>query len=363
MNDIVLITGSSGFLGSAICVDLARDHRVIGVDLRWPDDALKNAAPGVQWERTDIANNSSLEQLFSRIVKRHGRIDFIVHFAAFYDFEKDWHWEYERVNVKGMEHLIRMACDAGVRRLIFAGSIASLDPPLPDAVLNEKTPAGNLIPYSRSKAEGEALLKKNSFCLPSVVLRIGGVFSDWCELPPLYSLIRQWSQPGVLGRFMPGKGRSGFPFIHRKDLVYTLRRILQREKHLDRYEVLFAAPDTCTLYKDLYPIVRNCTKNACKASPIHLPHFLIRLFIQGKTMAAGLMAKQTYERTWMLKYLDKPFITDTRRSHEKIGWIPGEQFSIQKRIPIIMDRFHHQKRLWEKKNILRNQRQYLYTPD
>jgi hypothetical protein len=262
-----------------------------------------------------------------------------------------------------MEHLIRAACDAGVKRLIFAGSIASLDPPLPGEVLNEKTPAGNLIPYSRSKAEGEALLKKNSPCLPSIVLRIGGVFSDWCELPPLYSLIKQWSQPGILGRLIPGKGESGFPFIHRKDLVYTVRRILQREKHLDRFEVLFAAPETCTLYKDIYPVVRKCTLDTCKAQPIRLPHILIRFFIEGKTLAARLIGKQTYERTWMLKYLDKPFITDTTLSHKKIRWVPGRQFSVQERIPMIMKRFHQQNRLWEKKNILRNQRQYLYTDD
>jgi nucleoside-diphosphate-sugar epimerase len=363
MKDIVLVTGSSGFLGSALCVDLAKDHQVIGVDLRYPGSALRNAAPGVQWERTDIANKQAIQELCSKIVRIFGRIDLIIHFAAFYDFEKEWHWEYERVNVNGMEHLIQGACDTGVKRLIFAGSIASLDPPLPGNVLSEKTPAGNLIPYSRSKAEGEALLRKHSHRLPSIALRIGGVFSDWCELPPLYSLIKQWSQPGFLGRLMPGKGQSGFPFIHRKNLVYTVRRIIQREKHLDRFEVLFAAPENCTRYKDLYPIVRKCTHENANALPIHMPHTLIRLFIQCKTFAAKLIGKQTYERTWMLQYLDKPFVTDTTMSHEKIGWVPREEFSIQKRIPMIMDRFHHQGRLWEKKNILRNQRQYLYTPD
>ncbi len=363
MKDIVLVTGSSGFLGSAICANLARSYQVIGVDLRFPGRTLKDAAPGVEWQRTDIADKPSLERLFRRIVRKHGRIDVIIHFAAFYDFEKDWHWEYERVNVNGMEHLIRQACDAGVRRLIFAGSIASLDPPSPGEVLNEKTPAGTLIPYSRSKAEGEALLKKNSHCLPSIVLRIGGVFSDWCELPPLYSLIKQWTQPGILGRLMPGEGRSGFAFIHRADLVEIVHRILEREKDLDRFEVLFAAPETCTLYKDLYPMVRNCALKKVYAPPIHMPHGLIRLFIQSKLLTARLIGAQTYERTWMLKYLDRPFITDTGLSHKKIGWSPGGLFSIQQRIPIIMDHFYHHHRLWETKNILRNQRKYLYTPD
>lgn len=63
------------------------------------------------------------------------------------------------------------------------------------------------------------------------------------------------------------------------------------------------------------------------------------------------------------KIFEAPFLTDTILSHEKIGWAQREQFSVQARIPMIMDRFYNHNRLWEKKNILRNQRQYLYTDD
>jgi len=42
-------------------------------------------------------------------------------------------------------------------------------------------------------------------------MRIGGVFSDWCELPPLYSLIRMWSRRGPIGRCIPGVAKRASP--------------------------------------------------------------------------------------------------------------------------------------------------------
>jgi nucleoside-diphosphate-sugar epimerase len=61
MKHTIIVTGSSGYLGSAICVDLARDNRVIGVDTRIPSKALQKAAPNVQWEQADIADVKRLK--------------------------------------------------------------------------------------------------------------------------------------------------------------------------------------------------------------------------------------------------------------------------------------------------------------
>ena len=41
--------------------------------------------------------------------------------------------------------------------------------------------------------------------LPATVLRIGGAFSDWCELPPLYSLIKGWWGTSPLRRILVGR--------------------------------------------------------------------------------------------------------------------------------------------------------------
>jgi nucleoside-diphosphate-sugar epimerase len=54
MGHTILITGSSGFLGSALSVDLSRDNTLFGIDTRKPSEALREASFNVRWDRIDI---------------------------------------------------------------------------------------------------------------------------------------------------------------------------------------------------------------------------------------------------------------------------------------------------------------------
>ena len=71
------------------------------------------------------------------------------------------------------------------------------------------------------------MLAKQADALPGIVLRVAGAFSDWCELPPLYSLIKRWSGRGPSSRLVPGRGSSGFPYIHRDDVVRSVIRCVE----------------------------------------------------------------------------------------------------------------------------------------
>lgn len=64
MKRTILITGACGYLGSAICVDLARDSRIIAIDKRMPSQELRDAAPNVRWRLVDIADAINLNSAF-----------------------------------------------------------------------------------------------------------------------------------------------------------------------------------------------------------------------------------------------------------------------------------------------------------
>jgi len=360
---IVIVTGSSGFLGSAICVDLSRDHDIIGMDCREPSAALRRRAPDVQWLTMDISDQGGVKSFFDRLDADGRTVDFVLHMAAFYHFGQHWLPEYERVNVQGLRNILDGACRVRTRRFIFAGSIASLPPPGPGAVLSEKTSPGTATAYTKSKTIGEALLARYSERMPTLALRIGGVFSDWCELPPLYSLMKLWSKPHVMGRMIPGRGASGFPYIHRRDIVGCIRQIIQRHENLGPSEILFASPPGCTTHKELFGVIRRACGAHFNVAPIFISPTLARGFLVVKNQAKVILGRKRYERRWMMDYVDTPLVVDTAYTRGKLRWSPGPELSILNRMPILMRRFHEQQPTWELRNVQRNEGRYAYEED
>jgi nucleoside-diphosphate-sugar epimerase len=358
----VVITGSSGYLGSALCADLSGDHRVFGVDRRHPSAGLRQAASRAVWEKLDISDAEAVSKAFQRIALAYGGIDFVIHFAAYYHYGRRWRREYDLHNIQGTRNVIEAAYRAGTGRLIFAASIASLVPPPPGAALTEA--AGDMadFPYCKSKAAGERLCAERRDDLPAVVMRLGGVFSDWCELPPLYSLIRLWSNRGPIGRCIPGRGKTGFPYIHRDEVVRFVRRIIEKNDTLDRHEILFASEDGCTCHEDLFRPIRRLCGQGLSAGPIHVPPPLALLSLYLKLAANGLRFRQTYEQPWMLAYADRPLRVDTTCTRQKLGWSPKDEYCILNRLPALMENFRNHRRYWIARNIRRNEGKYEFEP-
>lgn len=359
----ILITGATGFLGSALCVDLSRDHLVFGVERRTPDPRLRRAAAGTAWEFADITDAPGVDALFERIVRSVGSIDVVLHFAAFYHFGYRWRAEYQAVNVDGTAHLLEAAARHRVGRFVFAGSIAALEPPTAGIVLTEGSTDGAGVAYARSKMMGEALLRRYAHRIPTLSLRIGGVFTDWCELPPLYSLIHLWSKPLPLGRMMPGRGGAGFPYLHRQDLVACVRRIVERTEAPSPHEVLLAAPDGCTRQVDLFPVVQAAMGRSPGLAPLCLSPACLRPFLWIAQHVKTISGRSVYEQPWMLDYADRPLVVDAARSHLRLDWRPRPGAGIVDRLPRIVHHFRTETLRWEHRNIRRNEGRYEYSPD
>ena len=79
---IVLITGSSGFLGQAITNGLKGRYRVIGFDL--PN--ARQTAKGTETVPVDLTSDDSVTKAVEEVRERgNGRIASVIHLAAYYD--------------------------------------------------------------------------------------------------------------------------------------------------------------------------------------------------------------------------------------------------------------------------------------
>ena len=205
------------------------------------------------------------------------------------------------------------------------------------------------------------MLTEASNDLPGIILRIGGAFSDWCELPALHSLIKLWSKPVFVSRMIPGHGKSGMPFIHRDDVVRIVRRCLEKHETLGSIETFLVSQHGATLHKELFPIIRQAAEKKAVTRPIYLPVMPARLGLYAKLFLGRLTGNLPYEKPWMLRYIDHPWVVDTEYTRRSLSWNCSPGLGICECLPRMLERFMKHPILWEERNTRRNERRYVYA--
>jgi len=108
----ILITGISGYIGTLLAPELARDHDVSGIDLLpsdWPTAV-----------QADLCDPDALPPIFAGI-------DVVLHLAADRRHEVEIGWEdLTNPNLIATARMYDAAHDAGVRRVIFASSMHTM---------------------------------------------------------------------------------------------------------------------------------------------------------------------------------------------------------------------------------------------
>ena len=151
----VLVTGASGFVGSALCGHLIeRGVTTTGVVRHFPT----NPVQGVDYQ---IVSGLSKSKLWNEILTG---VDVVVHCAArahvMRDSEKDPLAVYREVNVEGTRNLAEQAASCGIKRFVYISSIK-----VNGEETNERPFKADDIPapedsYGISKWEAEQVLQK-----------------------------------------------------------------------------------------------------------------------------------------------------------------------------------------------------------
>ena len=207
----VLVTGSSGYLGSQTVAGLAAraDLAVIALDVREPATRL----PGVAYEIADIRAPE-----VDAIVGRH-RPDVVVHLASIVTPGKNSNraFEYD-VDVNGTRNLLQACVSHGVRRLIVSSSGAAYGyhADNPEWLTEDDPVRGNdVFAYSCHKRLVEEMLADYRASHPEleqIVLRIGTILG-----PTVRNQITDlFEKPKILA--IAGSD-SPFVFIHDQDVV------------------------------------------------------------------------------------------------------------------------------------------------
>ncbi len=145
----IFLTGGSGFIGGGLAARLvARGDEVVGL-ARSDVAAAKLEGCGVQPARGDVLDPGSL-------VAGMAGCEFVFHVAGVNSHCPEDPDQLLRVNVEGPQNVIRAAAAAGIGRLVYTSSAASLGE-VGGTVATEDSPhrGSYLSVYDRSKHEGE----------------------------------------------------------------------------------------------------------------------------------------------------------------------------------------------------------------
>jgi nucleoside-diphosphate-sugar epimerase len=191
----VLVTGMSGLIGRALRVRLEGNYRLAALN--------RSAVDGVECHRVDIADLAAIRPAFDGV-------DVVVHLAAAARGTMPWD-EVLPYNVIGAYNVFEAARQAGVKRVVFASSGATVtgyerESPLAALVagrydevgafpvLTHETPTRPTTLYGCSKVWGETLARyyADVHRLSAICVRIGHVsaedrpldareYSVWCS--------------------------------------------------------------------------------------------------------------------------------------------------------------------------------------
>jgi dihydroflavonol-4-reductase len=166
--DKVLVTGASGFVGSAVARALVQAGFCVGVLLRAASNRTNIRDLDVEIFEGDMRDAASAAHAM-----RGAR--YLFHVAADYRLWALDPEEIVRTNCDGTQTLMRAALQAGVEKIVYTSSVATLKVSTNGDISDETTPlstAAAIGAYKRSKVMAEALVEQmiGEEHLPAVIV-------------------------------------------------------------------------------------------------------------------------------------------------------------------------------------------------
>lgn len=342
--EVVLITGCSGRIGFKACERFATAYDIVGFDV-----ILAGQLPEVEFMIVDIASDESVEEGLKKVQEKYGnKIASVIHLAAYYNFEGGSYHNYKRITVQGTQRLLRGLQKFEVGQFIFSSTMLVHAPCNVGEKITEDSTVEPKWAYPLSKVETEELIRKEHGKIPFVLMRIAGVYDDYCHSIPLSNQIQRIYENQLEGHLFSGDLTHGSSFVHMDDLIDALWRAVERRKMLPEDLVLLIGEEETLSYDELQHEMAHLIhgkewKTWRVPKPIaklgawtqdHLP-FLPRSFI----------------KPWMIDLADDHYALDTTRARELLGWTP--QHSLRTSLPVMIEGMKRDPFAWYDENKLR----------
>ena len=328
----ILVTGSSGRIGYPVAKRLAESFNVIGFDRRAPS----HPPPSAECLYVDLTSDESLRRGLQAIRDLHGNhIASVIHLAAYYDFSGEPSPLYENITVRGTERLLRMLRDFEVEQFIFSSTDLVYAPSGPGKRLNEESPLDPKWPYPKSKVETEKVIHAERGRIPTVILRIAGVYDDLCDSIPLAQQIQRIYEHDITGYLYPGDVSAGRQaYVHNDDVVDAILLAVARRNELPAEVMLTIGESESLSYDELQRAFGQLIYNVEWKT-----HAVPKIFAKAGAWAQEKLplGRPPFIKPWMVDLATDNVELDITRARTVLGWVPKHSLraTLPKMIPAL----------------------------
>jgi UDP-glucose 4-epimerase len=220
----ILITGISGFIGSAVYKKF-QNYEIYTIDnCSFGDRSLINI-PQEQFYVEDIRHRNNVFEIFKEV-----RPDWVIHLAAihFIPYCNKYPFESSQINIEGTKNILDACAVTGSVKKVFYASTAAVYPIL-DGSTTEEQATGPLDIYGLSKLTGEYLCHAfhNKTGIPTIICRFFNAFgpneTNPHLIPEIQDQINQGKREIELGNLEPKRD-----FIHTSDMANAIDLLMNK---------------------------------------------------------------------------------------------------------------------------------------
>lgn len=347
---IIIVTGSNGRIGQAVMRRFAgRYADVVGFDR----NAESPPPPHCVHIPVEVTSEKSVRDGLRTIREHHGaHVASVVHLAAYYDFFGKPSPKYDEITVQGTGRVLKVLqeLDFHVEQFIFSSTMLVHRPGSPGEFLTEDSPIEPTWAYPDSKVRTEKIIHDQRGLIPSVMLRISGVYDDGGHCIPLVNQIQRIDERALTSRFYSGSTAHGQAFLHMDDLVDAIELVVERRAKLPPELSLLLGEPSVLSYDELQHTMARLL-GGTNLETIAIPSVFAPFAKLGAWVLDHIPRQKGFVKPWMIDRANDHYALDITRARSILGWEPKR--TLRDTLPIMVATMKADPTAWYRENNLK----------
>jgi len=342
---VVIVTGSSGLIGSPVCSVLAeRGYEVYALDRVGLPEPPK-ADPHVHDVECDVTEYASVRGAMDRVRQASdGKLASVVHLAAYYDFSGESSDLYEKVTINGTDRLLNALETFELEQFLFSSTMLVHEPCEVGQHIKEEDPLVAKWPYPQSKIETERLIRDGHPNVRSVFLRIAGIYTDDGLQPTLVQQIKRIYEKDFQSFFFPGDPNAGQSGVHLDDAVDAVVRTVENRHQIESKTPILVGEADPPSYAALQDAIGK-QLHGKEWATMPVPESLAKV---GAAVTDKVSGGEAFIKPFMVSMADDHYALDVSRAKQVLGWEP--KHDLMSMLPTILQRLQDDPKRWYKAN-------------